>query len=173
MTKLSPFHSGKILAASAFGLLMFCAFAPKEAHAGLSIGAELGPTFMLDPPADSKVGFGFSARAGYKLGLPLISLTPELKGSFDTVQDAKAIRVMAGARLSIGALLSPNAFIHGGYGKFTEGDFGGFAMDAGVGLDFTLLPVIDLGVFLSYNRVSDDPGKVQWIQVGAQATLSF
>jgi hypothetical protein len=172
MTMLSPARSGKLLAASALGLLMCCAFAPKEAQAGLSLGVELGPTFLLDPPADSTVGFSFAGRAGYKLGLPLISLTPEIKVSFDTVQEAKGYRAMAGARLSIGALLSPNAFIHGGYGSL-EGDFKGFAMDAGVGLDFTLIPVIDIGVLLSYNRITDDGFKVHWLQVGAQATLSF
>lgn len=164
----------KLLAAAAAALLI-AAIAPKEAQAGLSIGAELGPLIQLDPPPDSKMGFGVAGRVGYTLGLPILSITPEVKVAYDKIQDEGAIRAMVGGRAEIGAFLSPIAFAHIGYGKAGSGDFAikGVAIDVGAGLLFTPLPIIDVGVVVSYNRILDDPNKAHWLFFGATANLSF
>jgi hypothetical protein len=166
---------GTLLAAAAVTLL-FAAVAPKDARAALSLGAEAGPILLLDPPPDTSLGFGFAGRVGYKLGLPLLALTPEVKVAVDKLPGGNSgLRGMAGARVEIGALLSPFAFAHIGYGKISgdSADLKGVAIDVGAGLDFTPLPIIDVGVLLSYNRVLDDPVKAHWIFIGATATLAF
>src|SRR5262245_13157876 len=163
------------LLASAALALAFIAFTPKEAKAGLAIAAELGPIWLLDPPPDTSIGFGFAGRVGYKLGLPLLSLTPEVKVAVHKVPSDTAILALAGGRVSIGALLAPNAFVHVGYGRISVMDtsLSGFSFDSGVGLDFTPIPLVDIGVLLSYNRITFDGGKAHWIMLGAQASIAF
>ena len=49
----------------------------------------------------------------------------------------------------------------------------GFAYDLGLFFDFTLLPLIDLGVHAAYNQLtagSDDPA-YHWLTFGAHAAL--
>lgn len=164
----------KTLAAAAAALL-FAALAPREALAGFSIGAEAGPILVLDPPPDTGLGFGGAVRVGYTLGLPVLSITPELKVAYDRVPEDAAIRAMVGGRAEIGAIISPIVFAHIGYGRAGSSDLAvtGAALDVGAGLLFTPLPILDVGVVVSYNRILVDPGKIHWFFVGATANLGF
>ena len=67
------------------------------------------------------------------------------------------------------------AFAHIGYGRYGSGDFvvNGMAIDVGAGLLFTPLPIIDLGIIASYNRISSGGEKVHWMFVGATVNLGF
>jgi hypothetical protein len=165
----------KTLWAAAGAALLIAAIAPNEAEASVSVGVEAGPVLLLDPPPDTSLGFGFAGRLGYTLGLPVLSITPEVKVAYDRVPEEGAIRAMIGGRAEIGALLSPIAFAHIGYGRAGSGDaaISGVALDVGAGLLFTPLPIIDVGIIASYNRVLDDPIKLHWIFIGATANLGF
>jgi hypothetical protein len=157
--------------------LAFALVASNEARADLVIGVEAGPLLRLDPPSDESIGFNFGGRVGYQLDLPLIAFTPEVKLVFDGLPQAanvQSARVMAGARLALGEVLAPVAFAHGGYGSISGNGGKGLAIDLGVGLDFTPIPFLDLGIFASYNRVFDDPDvKIHWLSVGAHAAIVF
>jgi hypothetical protein len=146
---------------------------------GVQVAAEGGPIFVVASKIGSGSGFDFAARVGYKLSIPLLKITPELKLTYDRVPEAgdqvSVYRGMAGGRVAILEGFTPLAFAHIGYanGSNMNGDISGVTYDVGVGLDFTLIPFIDLGVFGSYNRVQASQGAVNWLGVGAQVALVF
>jgi hypothetical protein len=173
------------LLAAAFAALTATSIAA-PARASLGIGAEVSPDFVLGSTAntDNARGFGFAARLGYKLPIPLLKITPEGKLAYDRLPAFDAtlntFRAMAGARVAVDLfLIAPTVFAHYGYGRYSGsssmGDVsaGGQAIDVGAGVDLTMIPVIDLGVFLSINRVSADQGNLTWLAVGAQAVIGF
>jgi outer membrane protein with beta-barrel domain len=170
----------RLFAAAVVGLCGI-AMAP-PAQASLGLGVELGPTFVVGDARnpDNDKGFGFALRLGYKLPLPILKITPEAKLAYDRIPiqtiNGSMYRAMIGGKVGLDALLiSPNAFLHVGYGHISGDELSksGTAWDVGVGLDFTLLPVIDLGVFAAYNRVTSDGSNLNWITVGAQGVISF
>lgn len=175
-----PRRRGAAFAALSAAILALSALTPAEARAGLSIGAEAGPSILVGgTPNNGSTGFGFAGRLGYALPIPLLKLTPELKVAYDHLPvtfgapNVDSIRAMAGARVTIGALLSPIAFAHVGYGHLSSPSDSGLAYDLGAGLDFTLLPFIDLGVFASFNRLAINGSNIDWLMAGAQAAISF
>jgi hypothetical protein len=156
---------------------MSIAAMPSRAEASLTLAAEAGPAIVLSPRGpDSNIGFNAAGRIGYRLGLPLLKLTPEVKIAVDTLPlgtDTRGLRAMVGARVTLGEILSPVAFAHFGFGSLRPaiGETAtGSAFDIGAGLDFTLLPLIDIGAFISYNRIDVGP-RTHWMVIGAQATL--
>ena len=53
----------------------------------------------------------------------------------------------------------------------------GFSYDAGLFLDFTALPLLNIGVHAAYNRLAqkenDPDSKLQWMTIGVNAALVF
>jgi hypothetical protein len=156
----------------------------ESAHAsGIAVAAELGPLVTVgNSGMGSSTGFGFAGRFGYRISLPLLKLTPEVKLAYDRVPYGATVgtfRGMAGARLALLEGFTPLAFAHIGYasGSGSEGgidaEIKGLAYDAGIGLDFTLIPFIDLGIYGSYNRVENSGAAVNWLTAGVQASLTF
>lgn len=156
-----------------------------SARAETQLGFEVGPLARLGDAAigkSSAAGLSFAGRAGYRLSVPLLALTPEIKVTYDRVPTGVtvgAFRAMAGGRLAVGKLIAPVAFAHIGYGS-AKGERGGIdlkrtgvAFDAGLGLDFTLIPLIDLGVYACFNKLKDNEGDINWLTVGAQVSLLF
>jgi hypothetical protein len=132
-----------------------------------------------------KAGWGFDGRLGRRLDGKLLKLTGEfVAGYYDFGGDLSptVYRGMAGARLAIGAVLTPLVFAHAGVARATfssppgrDLDRTAFTYDAGGGLDFTLLPLVNLGAYASYNHVASKGAadSLQWLSLGLNAELVF
>ncbi|RYZ08351.1 MAG: hypothetical protein EOO73_07830 [Myxococcales bacterium] len=124
-------------------------------------------------------GGGGALRLGQKYDLLLVSLTPELGGGyhgFGGGSDAKLYSGFIGGRLGIGKIIEPSVFGHVGLGRL-EGVAPRTAplLDAGVALDLTILPLIDLGLHGAYNVMmpKDDGTALKFVTLGAHAALVF
>jgi hypothetical protein len=104
-------------------------------------------------------GGGGALRIGSEHDLVLVTLIPELSlgyRSFSGVgrYEAKTYTGMLGGRIRFLKILEPGIFAHAGIGHVDDYEsHTGFAMDIGATLDFTLLPLIDLGLHAAWNRV--------------------
>lgn len=150
----------------------------------VTVALELGPEYVLneEPTTDdfSHSGFGAALRGGYTFDTPLVDLTPELKVGFQAPGAPKAFSAAGGLRLNFLEGISPAVFAHAGG---LIGDVEGLVIDAGAGLDFTVIPLFDLGVFASYNvvgnasfdadRFSYESTNWQWLHFGGQVAFHF
>lgn len=168
----------------AIAVLFACAATPSIAAASVSLGVELGPRIMVGQTAtgDSTVGFGFAGRLGYPISLAVMTLTPEATVGFSRLPLLVSINMYdfkAGARLSFLEGFSPVVAAHAGYGTCSSTEevdvreCHGLSLDAGAGLDFTLLPLLDLGAMVSYNVLSRSEGTLRWIGISVGATFNF
>ena len=130
----------------------------RSAHAksGTAIGVDLDYTNGVNERYVSG-GTGFNVRLGYKLDLAVLQLTPEIGGGYHTFAGdagAKLSQGIVGGRLQFLKVLEPGIYAHLGYGHLSssmgEGRSAATA-DAGVTLDLTILPLIDVGVHAGYN----------------------
>jgi hypothetical protein len=125
----------------------------------------------------TKVGGGGALRVGQKFNLLLVSLTPELGGSYHAFGGNDETRIYSGflgARLGIGKIIEPSIFAHVGIGHL-EGleTRTGTMLDGGLALDVTLLPLVDFGVHAGYNVMtpSGDGSAFKYLTLGLQAAL--
>jgi hypothetical protein len=128
-------------------------------------------------------GAGVDIHGGPRLDLTVLTLTTELDGGFHEFGGAispTVYRLMGGGRIGVGVIFRPNVFAHLGVGHLTfddpYGDRAGrtnVTGDAGVGLDFTLIPLIDLGVQASYNVLAGGVAtqSFDWVQAGVHVTF--
>jgi len=111
----------------------------------------------------------------------MIRFTPEAKFAFESPGTPRAGAFMGGARLNFLKVVSPAVFAHAGG---LVGDIKGFVWDAGVGLDFTLIPMIDIGVYGAFyqnrgntfdfgNATWSNRDTYEWLQFGVQAAVHF
>jgi hypothetical protein len=152
------------------------------AHASTTIAGDLD---LHVPVSINGVGSGggFGIRLGTELHLPLISVNPELGftyASFSKDEPPKIYRGIAGVRLGVGELLRFGAMAHIGFGhvswepKPDNYNHTGLTYDAGLFLELTALPLLNVGVHAAYNRVAakeGQPDPLQWMQLGLHATL--
>jgi hypothetical protein len=151
------------------------------AKAKTVIAGDLDYAAPIDSSASA--GGGFGIRLGQQVHFPLLVFNPELGFTYhgfthDT--SPKVYRGIAGLRLGFGEILRPGVFAHVGLGRL---DLGGvpdrshtaFTYDAGAFIDFTALPLLDVGVHASYNRLTaDDSGpKFEFFTAGAHVALVF
>jgi hypothetical protein len=131
-------------------------------------------------------GAGGAVRLGREFDAVLISITPEIGGSYhslDGVFDASLYRGFAGLRLSLGKLIEPGIFGHVGYGYIAFQDIAGafdeshgaLSYDVGATLDLTLLPVLDVGIHGAYNGLTGDSRfkRVNWVNAGGHVSVQF
>jgi hypothetical protein len=150
-----------------------------SAAAETTIGIDLSYNDTVDQ-SGTDPGAGVDLYFGPRLDLTLLTLTTELSGGFHDfggVVDPTVYRALVGGRLGIGVGIRPNVFAHLGVGHLRYDDILGldregrtnFAGDVGVALDFTLLPVIDIGIQASYNIIAggSDSDAFKWLQGGA------
>jgi len=129
-------------------------------------------------------GAGVDVFFGPRLNLAILTLTTEITGGFHDFGgdlDPTVYRVMAGGALGIGAIIRPSVFAHIGAGHLRFDDpFGqdrsgrtNITADLGAALDFTILPLVDLGIHGSYNVLAgdDDYDAFEWLQAGAHITF--
>jgi len=145
----------RALPALAALVLVFASPREAEASSGTSIGVDLDYTHGINEPGVSS-GSGFNGRLGYKLDLLLAQITPEVGFGYHAFAgdaDLKFTQGIVGGRLAFGKILEPGVYAHVGYGHLSTvaGGHSGPTLDAGVTLDLTLLPFIDLGVHGGYN----------------------
>ena len=169
-----------LVIASTLTVLLFTS----QAHAAFALGADLklgmpmggGVSEMLE------VGYGFDGRVGYNLSLAMIEVQPELVFSYmrfgnEGESGSTIYRGMAGGRAGLGLGLMPFVYAHIGYGSFSSGlsaFVGGSARtyDIGGGLDFTALPLINIGISAGYNIMKTDK-PVEWFDLGVHANIVF
>jgi len=157
---------------------------PKQGGAYTKPALDLEYIVFSDRALDN--GVGGALRLGRQLGGPLLSLTPEIGGSYHSlngVYDASMYRGFVGVRLSLGALIEPGVFGHVGYGHIFFRDVSGpldpshgaLTYDVGVTVDFRLLPVLSLGAHAAYNGLAanDDFSRINWISAGGQVSVRF
>jgi hypothetical protein len=126
------------------------------------------------------IGAGGAVRLGRKIDLVLVSLTPEIGGGYDRFNgdnDARIYRGFIGARLGFGKVIEPSVFAHIGVGKL-DANFGGHTaatVDAGIALDLTFLPLINLGAHASYNSLlsQNNYSSFDWLALGLHIALVF
>ncbi len=153
------------------------------AHADVVVAGQVGANVVVSNFQDNTIqtaGIATALRVGYELEGPLLRLTPEGKIGFESPGTPDALTIMGGARLNLFDPISPAVFAHAGG---LVGDIEGFAWDAGLGLDFTLLPILDLGIYgsfhqagsatLNFGNVALNRNSWEWLQFGAQASLRF
>jgi opacity protein-like surface antigen len=167
-------------AAVAAALLFMCGEAQAQQTV---IGADLSYAAPFEDEANT--GYGVGLRFGQRVGLGVASLTGELVGDyhgFGGAMDPNVVRGMLGARFGFGGLLSPHVFAHGGIGRLGGNEIAGvsptrtaFSYDLGGGLDITLLPLINVGAHVAYNRIAgnDDVDGFDWLSTGLHVELLF
>jgi hypothetical protein len=180
---------GTLCAAIACGWLV----APPTARADTTIAGDLD----IDVPVSTdyaKTGGGFGIRIGQELHLPLIAINPEVGFAYASFADHNSdlgysgptiYRGIAGLRLGVGELFRIGVLAHVGLGyisvdvpaalKLADPSHTAFTYDVGLFLDFTALPLLNIGVHAAYNRVAgkDNYEALQWMQLGAHAALVF
>ena len=160
-------------------VLVFASARQAHASSGTAIGVDLDYTNGINETG-VKSGTGFNVRLGYKLDLLLAQITPEVGGAYHTFSGDGGVTFsqgIVGARLAFGKILEPGVYAHLGYGHLGS-DFGGHSgatADAGLTLDLTLLPFIDLGVHGGYNgmlKSGDFPAFDSYV-LGVHGALVF
>ena len=146
------------------------------------LGADLEYAAPVESTGDT--GFGVTIRGGLQLHLPFVALTPELAMGYDGFTgtgDPSAYRGVAGLRVGIGELLRFGGFGHAGVGHLDldmpgpDPSHTAFTYDAGLFLDFTLLPLLDVGVHSAFNQLikNGDNDNFYWVTFGVHAALVF
>jgi len=180
MSNKNPFSSFTFCVSVAALFAITFTVAPSRAETAIAVDGD----FAL--PIDSKAneGGGIGIRIGQELHVPFLVLTPEIAFTYhgftgDYAPDV--YRGLAGLRFGIGEIFRAGIFGHLGVGWFdvdvpdTDASHVAFTCDGGVMLDFTLLPILNLGAHAAYNYV--DSGKhaasFQWISLGAHVAFVF
>jgi hypothetical protein len=130
-------------------------------------------------------GQGGNIRLGHKFDAVILSLTPEFGVAyhrFAGLADARLTQGIVGARVRVGKVIEPGAYAHIGYGSLdvngaaaSMDSMSGLSADAGVLLDLTLLPVLDLGLHAGYNGLlaSGDRAAFDTYVLGLNVGLVF
>jgi len=143
---------------------------------GTRLAFDLDYANGLEPGVEG--GMGGAVRFGREYDLVLLSLTPEFMGSFHQFSgagDPSTFAGMAGGRATIGKIIEPGVFAHVGAGNASlpGDDLTGIAMDLGVTLDLTLIPILDIGVHGAYDAVTwGDEGTFDSYRVGAHIAIA-
>ncbi|HKU44486.1 MAG TPA: hypothetical protein VJR89_40275 [Polyangiales bacterium] len=123
-------------------------------------------------------GGGGGLRIGHELDAFLVTLVPELELNYHSFDngDATTFAGLIGGRLRFLKILEPGIFAHAGAGHIGgDESHTGFAMNLGLTLDLTILPLIDLGLHAAWNRIfsgETHPG-LSWSTFGAHVALVF
>jgi hypothetical protein len=163
------------------------AVSPGEARAAPKVAVDVD--FALPISMNGvKAGFGGALRGGYDVNLGLVHLMPEVGlGLNKLTGDVSPLifRGFAGGRFGIGVLVRFDVFAHIGYahvgytrtpvGGASEG-YGTPVFDTGLALDFTALPVLDLGIHASYNSAFSGTGDAdtpKWLGLGVHLAVAL
>lgn len=177
------------LAFASFGFVLAVASTarPVAAETRGKVAVDADAAIALAPTRVSSL-LGGALRLGLEFDAKLVSLTPEVGASYHGFSGdlaPGALRGFGGARLALGAVVRPGIYFHGGYAHVTydRGTAGAPASrsaptwDAGISLDLTVLPVVDIGLHAGYTVVTasrgDDDGALHWLAAGAHLAIVF
>jgi hypothetical protein len=127
-----------------------------------------------------KKGGGGALRIGTQRNLDMITLIPELTLDYHnfaahTPDNAQIIAGKLGGRIRFFKIVEPGIFAHLGVGHvFGDESYShtGLALDAGVTLDLTVIPLLDIGLHVAWNRVFGGHGSgVNYGIAGAHVAL--
>ena len=146
----------------------------------LALAVDVDYGLPVDSIGDS--GGGFGIRAGLQLHVPLLVITPEVGFTyhgFDGTGEPSVTRGILGMRLGLGEIFRFGVAGHVGLAHLSADVIGpdpshtGFAYDAGLFFDLTLLPLFDIGVHAVYNHLTEDELKPSfaWLTFGAHLAL--
>jgi hypothetical protein len=162
--------------------LMVLALAPNPARADFMVGIDVDGVEPFESGA--AFGGGFGVRVGTQLHVPLLALTPELAFTYAQFGDdygPTIYRGMIGGRVAIGEIIRVGLYGHIGLGRFAldlDGDDPSgtdVTYDVGIALDFTVLPILNLGVHAAYNSFGEDDDReaFEWMTTGAHVEFVF
>jgi hypothetical protein len=164
--------------------LSLCAFVPSTAWAGSGTRLALDLDYVggIDERGIGK-GTGGALRFGQKMDLVAVNLTGEIGASYHMYggeYDPTHYAGFVGGQLGFGKIIEPSVFLHVGVGRLNMEVAGedfhdtGPMLDVGLALDFTLLPIIDVGVHAAYDFQRMDSGEnFDWYRLGAHVALTF
>jgi len=160
--KASLTSTTSIIAASLLALALSAAPAHADdgddgdSWARFMLGLDLDYAYAIDDQSITSGGGG-ALRLGSELDLILITLIPEAYISHHSWSEADASITTGklGGRVRIGKILEPGLYGHFGIASASTGGatYTSPAFDLGFTLDFTLLPLIDIGAHAAYNAV--------------------
>jgi hypothetical protein len=160
----------------------FPAIARDDADEGGSTTIALDLEYAGDIDEDDiEGGSGGAIRLGRQADLVAITLTGEIGGGyhgFGGDADLRVYRGFLGGRLQVGKILEPGIYGHLGIAKLDvdPGDSRTApTFDAGLFLDLTVLPLVDVGVHAGYDTVlgTGDANAFDYWVAGAHAALVF
>jgi hypothetical protein len=152
---------------------------------GRASAAELAADLEYDLPTtngDLDSALGFAVRLGWQLHLPALVLTPEVGYHHAAFGDDVTLnRGFVGARVAIGEIFRVGAYGHVGVGNAAyhipgpDEEVTDATYDIGGFLDFTLLPLLNIGVHAGYGHLkgSDGIDALGWVPIGVHAELVF
>lgn len=132
---------------------------------------------VIDDPLTD--GIGGALRYGRQFEFDWLSLRSEGGGSYRLFTDANddKLRIYSGffgGRVAVGKIVEPSIFSHVGV-AWLRGVERRTApvIDAGAALDFTLIPMVELGIHGTYNMIPaiDEHPSMTWLLLGAHAAL--
>jgi hypothetical protein len=164
-----------------------------SARADLVVGAGLSGNFGLGEEAvQLPTSLGLNALVGFRLGLGVLELTPELEltylGALESLGRDRvswALQVLGGGRA--GVVLGgwvPSAYVHFGLGRVdvAEADVDyertGPAVEVGAALDYRAFQPLTLGVQVGLSgvrlrEVAGEVDNIKWVRAGVHASLVF
>jgi hypothetical protein len=153
--------------------------APSTARADIAVAGDLELDVPLDTDLETAVGFG--VRVGWQLHLPLVVFRPEVGYHHAAFSEELTLnRFFTGVRVGFGEIFRFGFFGHVGVGNAVyhtvgaDEDITDVTYDLGGYIDFTVLPLLDLGAQIGYGRMrTDEQDPLQWIPMGIHATLIF
>lgn len=126
---------------------------------------------------EATLGGGGGLRVGTQLDLVVATLIIEAGGSYHSFagdDDVSVWRGLAGGEVRIGKVLEPGLFAHVGVGHLSGFDaFTAPAVDVGLALDLTIIPLVDIGIHVAYDALlgSSDHDGFSWGTAGLHAAL--
>lgn len=153
-----------------------------SAQADTTIGVDLDLHVPLEIN-NVEAGGGFAIRIGQQLHLPLLVVNPEFAftyASFSKNEPPKMYRGVAGGRIGIGELMRFGVLAHIGFGYVDwepapdDWSHTGLTYDAGLFFEITAIPLLNIGVHATYNRMAHDRDEtLHWMSLGAHVTFVF
>ncbi len=161
-------------------MLVVVATLDSRAFAETALAADLDFASPINAESVSS-GWGAGVRLGSHAHIPLLVMTPEIGFTYHQFGGSvgpNVYRGILGLRLDLGEVIRPGVFGHLGYGALrgtgTNDTKSSFTYDMGASLDFTLLPLLNIGAHAAYNRwTGGDEPAFAFGTLGAHAALIF
>lgn len=149
-----------------------------DSWARFMIGLDLDYAYVVDLQSIDSGGGG-ALRLGSELDLIVITLIPEAYFGYHTF-DADGVSVTSGrlgGRIRFGKILEPGLYAHVGIARVGGGpSYTSPVIDGGFTLDFTLLPLIDIGAHAAYTAIfetADSSATPSYATFGLHVALVF